>query len=86
MQPITLYTTETCHFCKGVKDLLATRGYRFTEVPLAMDDDGRSQLEMRTGRRSFPQLVVGDDTLGGIEEILAAVRTGKLAELVGADA
>jgi glutaredoxin 3 len=84
MPEITVYTTEPCSFCLRVKQLLTTRGLPFTEVNLAKDADGRAELVQRTGMFSFPQVVVGDEIIGGFQETVAADRSGKLRELIAA--
>jgi glutaredoxin 3 len=82
MPIVTLYTTERCSRCASAKRLLAQRGIPYKVVDLAKDPDGRAELQRRTGMLTFPQIVIGDQTLGGYEQLLAADRAGRLAELV----
>jgi len=84
MAQITVYTTEPCAYCTRVKQLLQSRGYEYSEINLARDPDGRSQLVSLTGMMSFPQVIVGEELVGGFDQTLAADQSGKLAELVGA--
>jgi glutaredoxin 3 len=84
MAGITIYTTEPCSFCDRVKGLLEARGVNFTEVNLSKDQDGRSELVQRTGMMSFPQVIVGDQVLGGFAELKAAADSGRLEELLAA--
>jgi glutaredoxin 3 len=84
MKPITVYTTEYCPYCTSAKTLLAKRKIEYTEVNLARDPDGRAELAEKTGMITFPQIVVGDETLGGFQELLAADRAGRLSELIAA--
>lgn len=84
MPKITVYTTEPCSFCVRVKQLLAQRELEYEEINLAKDPEGRAELLARTGMMSFPQVVVGDELIGGFQETLAADRSGKLAELLAA--
>lgn len=81
--PITVYTTEPCSFCARVKGLLSAKGLRFSEVNLTKDPAGRVELAGRTGMMSFPQVVVGEQLLGGYAETLSAVESGRLDELLG---
>jgi glutaredoxin 3 len=81
---ITVYTTEPCSFCARVKGLLEARGLKFSEVNLSKDPIGRVELVSRTGMMSFPQVVVGDELLGGYAETLNAVESGRLDELLAA--
>ncbi len=82
--PITIYTTEPCSFCARVKALLAARGLEFEEVNLSKDPAGRVELASRTGMMSFPQVLVGDHLLGGFNETLSAVQSGRLDQLLTA--
>lgn len=83
-QRITVYTTEPCSFCTRVKALLTQRGIDYDEVNLAKDPEGRAALVQLTGMLSFPQVVVGDEVLGGFMETVQADRSGRLRELLAA--
>jgi glutaredoxin 3 len=84
MTQVTLYTTESCPFCTSAKALLARRGIAYDEINLARDPDGRAALQKRTGMFTFPQIVIGEQPLGGFTELLAADRAGRLSELLAA--
>jgi glutaredoxin 3 len=81
MPGITVYTTDPCSFCTRAKALLDQRGLPYDEVDLARDPAGRARLVELTGMMSFPQVVVGDDVIGGFMELVRADRTGRLREL-----
>ena len=66
------------------KALLARRGLGYEEINLAKDPDGRAELAKRTGMVTFPQVVIGEATLGGLDELVVADREGRLRELVTA--
>ena len=84
MAEITIYTTEPCSFCVRVKQLLAARGVSYQEINLSKDPEGRAQLVERTGMLSFPQVVIGDEVIGGFRETYEADRSGRLRELLAA--
>jgi glutaredoxin 3 len=84
MNSVTIYTTDRCSLCVSAKTLLARRGIGYEEINLAKDPDGRAELARRTGMITFPQIVVGTETIGGFAELLAADRGGRLSELVAA--
>jgi glutaredoxin 3 len=84
MAQITVYTTDPCSFCARVKQLLAQRGVAYEEINLSKDPEGRAKLVERTGMLSFPQVVIGDEVLGGFRETLEADRSGRLRELLAA--
>jgi glutaredoxin 3 len=81
---LTLYTTEPCSFCRQAKALLHARGVDYSEVNLAKDPDGRADLVALTGQMTFPQLVMGERSIGGFRELLEADREGRLEELLAA--
>ena len=82
MNKITVYTTEPCGFCRQAKALLSKRGLSYDEINLAMNADGRAELAQRTGMMTFPQVIIGDQVVGGFAELLTADQSGRLAELV----
>jgi glutaredoxin 3 len=82
MNRIMVYTTEPCGYCRQAKALLSKRGLSYDEINLAMNADGRAELAQRTGMMTFPQVIIGDQLVGGFDELLVADRSGRLAELV----
>jgi glutaredoxin 3 len=84
MKQIMLYTTEPCGFCRQAKALLSKRGLAYDEINLAMDADGRAELAKRTGMMTFPQVIIGDQLVGGFTELVSAAKSGRLSELVAA--
>ena len=84
MNKITLYTTDPCAFCRQAKALLAKRGLTYDEINLAMDAGGRAELAARTGMMTFPQVIIGEELVGGFMELAAADRSGRLIELLAA--
>jgi glutaredoxin 3 len=81
---LVLYTTEPCGFCRQAKALLAARGFSYNEVNLAKDPVGRADLVALTGQMTFPQIVVGERSIGGFRELLEADRAGTLEDLLAA--
>jgi glutaredoxin 3 len=84
MSEISVYTTDPCSFCARVKGMLKARGVEFTEINLSKDPTGRMELVQKTGMMSFPQVLVGDELLGGFAELQAAAEDGRLDELLAA--
>jgi len=84
MKPVKLYTTDHCSKCVGAKMLLGRRGIIYEEINLSRDPDSREKLVERTGMFTFPQIVIGDEPIGGFDQLLAADRAGRLAELLAA--
>jgi glutaredoxin 3 len=84
MAAIVMYSTDRCSFCMRAKALLQARGLEYEEINLERDPDGRAELARKTGMLSFPQILVGDELVGGFMELVAADRSGQLQELVSA--
>ena len=81
---VVLYTTEPCGFCRQAKALLESRGVSYEEVNLVRDPTGREALVALTGQMTFPQVVVGERSVGGFRELVEADRDGMLGELLTA--
>jgi glutaredoxin 3 len=81
---VILYTTEPCGFCRQAKTLLQSRGVTYDEVNLAKDPSGRADLVSRTGQMTFPQILIGERSIGGFRELLEADRAGMLDSLLAA--
>jgi glutaredoxin 3 len=84
MRLVTLYTTDHCSRCVSAKTLLQRRGIDYQEINLAKDPDGRAALARSTGMVTFPQIVIGDQALGGFDDLVAADRAGRLNAIVAA--
>jgi glutaredoxin 3 len=84
MNKVTIYTTDPCSFCTRVKGMLNARGVEFAEINLSKDPEGRIELVQKTGMMSFPQVLVGDQLIGGFAELQAAADSGRLDELLPA--
>ena len=79
---VVVYTTEPCGFCRQAKALLEARGVPFDEINLAKDPQGRAELVALTGQMTFPQVLVGERSVGGFRELVEADRDGTLQELL----
>jgi glutaredoxin 3 len=84
MRAVTVYSTDPCSFCTRVKGILSSHGIEFTEVNLSKDPEGRMELVSKTGMMSFPQVLVGEQLLGGFAELQAAAEDGRLEQLLAA--
>jgi glutaredoxin 3 len=85
MSKVTIYTKPYCPFCIRAVDLLEKKGVAFTEVEAAFDPDKRQEMIRRAGgRATFPQIFVGDQHIGGCDEMMALERSGQLDPLLAA--
>ena len=61
MKPVTIYTTKLCPYCHSAKRLLQEKGIAYGEIDVTFDPSGlRAMTERAQGRRSVPQIFVGD--------------------------
>lgn len=83
MPKIEVYSTATCPYCVAAKNLLKSKGLEWVEVRIDTDPVQRDSMLTRSGgRRSVPQIFVNDQHVGGYDDLLAADRNGKLAQLL----
>lgn len=84
---VTIYTTAWCPFCMRAKALLQRKGIAFREIDVEAGRELRQEMIARSGgRRTVPQVFVGETHLGGSEELAAAERSGALDRLLRASA
>jgi len=84
-QPVTIYTKPFCPYCIRALSLLEQKGVEFNEIEAAFDPDKRQEMIQRAGgRATFPQIFVGDQHIGGCDEMMALERAGKLDPLLQA--
>ncbi len=83
---ILVYTTVPCPFCTRVKALLDARNLNYQEIDLSKDPEGRTQLVEKTGRMTFPQVIINGTIVGGFDETLAADQSGELETLLNSEA
>jgi glutaredoxin 3 len=83
MQSIEIYTSPFCGYCHMAKRLLNQKGISFAEVDVSRDNGLRATMMQRAGsKRSVPQIFIGDNHVGGCDELYALERTGKLDQLL----
>ena len=84
MKKVIVYSADPCARCGRAKILLERNGIDFSEVNLSKDPDGRAELVAHTGLTTFPQIVIGETTVGGLADLEQAEAEGRLPELVAA--
>ncbi len=80
--PVTVYTSSFCGYCMRALDLLQRRGIEYTEISVEDSPGLRDELVAKSGRRSLPQIYLGERFLGGAEELAAMDRSGELDRLL----
>lgn len=83
MSDITIYTTNTCGYCAMAKSLLAKKGAKFKEIDVTYDSEQRAIMMARAGgRRSVPQIFIGEKHVGGCDDLHALDAKGGLDPLL----
>ena len=82
MAKVTIYTRPFCGYCARALKLLGDKGADFTEVEAGMDPKLRQEMMDRSGRTTFPQIFVGEQHIGGCDDMVALDRAGKLDALL----
>jgi glutaredoxin 3 len=85
MNSVRMYTTQVCPFCVRAKALLKQRGVEaIEEIRVDLDPAEREHMMAITGRRTVPQIFIGETHVGGCDELMALDRRGDLLPLLGA--
>lgn len=83
MQNVKMYTTAVCPYCIRAKQLLKARGVEaIDEVRIDTDPAERARMMEITGRRTVPQIFIGDTHVGGCDDLMALDSRGGLAPLL----
>jgi glutaredoxin 3 len=82
---IVVYATGWCPYCQRARALLAKKGREFTEVDVEEDGKMREEMIARSGRRTVPQIFIGDKHVGGCDDLLALEGSGELDRLLQGD-
>lgn len=81
--PVTLYHTAMCPYCVRAERLLEAKGVTNIEkIRVDLDPQQRIVMMERTGRRSVPQIFIGDTHVGGFDDMYALDQAGKLDPLL----
>lgn len=76
MKNVTIYTTQTCGYCKMAKDFFATNNIPYTEHNVGTDLEKRKEMIEKSGQMGVPVIFVGDDMVVGFDK-------SRLSELLG---
>jgi glutaredoxin 3 len=79
MPEVTVYSTRICPYCVAAKRLLSQRGIAYREIDVTGDDAKRAWLLETTKRRTVPQIFIGEQAIGGFDELAAMDKSGELA-------
>lgn len=85
MAKVRMYSTAVCPYCQMAERLLRERGVAEIEkIRIDTDPAQRAEMMEKTGRRTVPQIYIGDTHVGGYDDLAALDRAGKLSALLDA--
>lgn len=85
MQTVTMYTTAVCPYCNQAKQILKARGVgQIEEIRIDTDPAQRRKMMEISGRRSVPQIFIGQTHVGGCDDLVALDGQGGLTPLLNA--
>ncbi len=82
MAEIVMYTTSYCPFCDRAKSLLRAKDQTWTEIDVESDADKRAEMVERSGRKTVPQIWIGERHVGGFDDLAELDRQGELDALL----
>ena len=83
---VLIYSTAVCPYCIRAEQLLRARGVTEIEkVRIDLDPDQRAAMMEKTGRRTVPQIYIGDTHVGGCDDLIALDQSGKLLALLSGE-
>ena len=83
MQKVLMYTTGHCPYCTRAEMLLKQKGVETIEkIRIDEDPAERDAMMARTGRRTVPQIYIGQTHVGGFDDLAALERAGELTPLL----
>ena len=82
MPKVQIYTTQWCPYCNAAKSLLEDKGVTYEEVNAEDPEVRAAMVERANGRRTVPQIFIGDTHVGGYDDMAALDRRGQLDPLL----
>jgi glutaredoxin 3 len=79
---VVIYVTGWCPYCERARDLLTQKGLAFSEINVDDDAKLREDMVARSGRRTVPQIFIGDKHIGGCDDLFALDGSGELDRLI----
>lgn len=79
---IVIYSSPFCGYCAAAKRLLASKGASFTEIDVLAEPGRRAEMTERSGRRTVPQIFIGERHIGGYDDLAALESSGGLDALL----
>ena len=80
---VVMYTTSWCPYCERARQLLARKNVAFSEIDVESAPEKRAEMQQKSGRRTVPQIFIGETHVGGSDDLHALEDAGKLDALLG---
>ena len=81
-QPVTLYVSDWCPYCQRAKGLLTQKNVVFNEINIEEQPMFREDMIARSKQRTVPQIFIGDQHVGGCDDLFELDRSGELDRLI----
>jgi glutaredoxin 3 len=79
---VTVYGNAMCPYCGAARMLLTKKAVEFENIDITVDRQKLEEMQQRSGRRSVPQIFIGDTHVGGFDELAALEMDGELDTLL----
>lgn len=79
---ITMYESMLCGYCRAAKRLFANKGWEYTSIVVDGEPALRADMEAKSGRHTVPQIFIGEQHVGGYDDIALLEHNGELDALV----
>ena len=81
---VLMYATAACPFCQSAERLLLAKGVQIDKIRVDLEPERRAEMTKKSGRRTVPQIWIGERHVGGCDDLYALEREGKLDPLLEA--
>ena len=81
---VTIYTTRFCPYCTRAKQLLNGKGVDYEDIAVDAQPELRQEMMQRSGRHTVPQIWLGEQHIGGCDDLYRLEQAGRLDELLAA--
>tara|TARA_B100000900_G_C20425435_1_gene652715 strand:- start:385 stop:636 length:252 start_codon:yes stop_codon:yes gene_type:complete len=82
MKEVTIYSTRICPYCVRAKNFFSKKGIEYKEIMIDSDIALMREMMEKTGRKSVPQIFIGDYHIGGFDDLIEHDMDGKLEALM----
>lgn len=83
MTEVKIYSSRFCGYCTRAKRLFEQKGIEYTDIAVDMDPEKRREMIELAGRTSVPQIFIGNEHIGGCDDLYELERAGQLDERLG---